>query len=106
VPYLRSGSNATGRSWACLSEIRLCEGLRTPAPVCAAPPSWGRHPQTFTKPEVPPLHSMTSSAVTSSEDGTVRLRALAVFKLITSLKRVGCSIGRSPGFAPLSILSA
>ncbi len=24
-------------------------GLRTPAPVCAAPPSWGRHPQTFTK---------------------------------------------------------
>jgi hypothetical protein len=25
-----------------------CEGLRTPAPVCAAPPSWGRHPQTFT----------------------------------------------------------
>jgi hypothetical protein len=23
-------------------------GLRTPAPVCAAPPSWGRHPQTFT----------------------------------------------------------
>jgi len=24
-------------------------GLRTPAPVCAAPPSWGRHPQTFTQ---------------------------------------------------------
>jgi len=24
-------------------------GLRTPAPVRAAPPSWGRHPQTFTK---------------------------------------------------------
>src|SRR6266705_5120666 len=23
-------------------------GLRTPAPVRAAPPSWGRHPQTFT----------------------------------------------------------
>ena len=22
--------------------------FRTPAPVCAAPPSWGRHPQTFT----------------------------------------------------------
>src|SRR5216684_4868758 len=27
-------------------------GLRTPAPVCAAPPSWGRHPQTFTNSEV------------------------------------------------------
>src|SRR5712671_649333 len=26
-------------------------GLRTPAPVRAAPPSWGRHPQTFTKAE-------------------------------------------------------
>jgi hypothetical protein len=23
-------------------------GLRTPAPVRAAQPSWGRHPQTFT----------------------------------------------------------
>src|SRR6202023_4016805 len=27
-------------------------GLRTPAPACAAPPSWGRHPQTFTNSEV------------------------------------------------------
>jgi hypothetical protein len=27
-------------------------GLRTPAPVCAAPPSWGRHPQTFTSADV------------------------------------------------------
>jgi hypothetical protein len=26
----------------------FCEGLRTPAPACAAPPSPGRHPQTFT----------------------------------------------------------
>ena len=32
-------------------------GLRTPAPVCAAPLSGGRHPQTFTEPEVmlPPV---------------------------------------------------
>jgi len=28
-----------------------CEGFRTPAPVRAAPPSWGRHPQTFTNPD-------------------------------------------------------
>src|SRR5258707_7435113 len=34
-------------------------GLRTPAPVCAAPLSSGRHPKTFTKPEV------TKSEVTS-----------------------------------------
>lgn len=30
-------------------------GLRTPAPVCAAPPSRGRHPQTFTLPDM--LHA-------------------------------------------------
>src|SRR3977135_2062665 len=29
-------------------------GWRTPAPVRAAPPSWGRHPQTFTSAEVEP----------------------------------------------------
>src|ERR1700676_2754043 len=34
-------------------------GLRTPAPVCAAPPSWGRHPQTFTISEVGPTRSAT-----------------------------------------------
>jgi hypothetical protein len=28
-------------------------GLRTPAPVRAAPPSWGRHPQTFTRAAMP-----------------------------------------------------
>ncbi len=33
----------------------LQSGLRTPAPVRAAPPSWGRHPQTFTKTEVAAL---------------------------------------------------
>src|SRR5258706_7486185 len=56
-------------------------------------------------PEVPPRHSMTSSAVASSDGGTERPRVLAVFRLMTSLKRVGCSMGRSPGFAPLSTLS-
>jgi hypothetical protein len=53
----------------------------------------------------PPCHSMTSSAVASSEGGTERPRVLAVFRLMTSLKRVGCWIGRSPGFAPFRILS-
>jgi hypothetical protein len=32
-----------------------CEGFRTPAPVRAAPPSWGRHPQTFTNPDIDQL---------------------------------------------------
>jgi len=31
--------------------------------------------------------------------------AFAVFRLIRSSNRVGCSIGMSAGFAPLSILS-
>jgi hypothetical protein len=30
-------------------------GLGTSALVCAAPPSWGRHPQTFTKADITPI---------------------------------------------------
>src|SRR5882724_12596216 len=43
-------SDVGGRAGAArtFSEVRVCEGLRTPAPACAAPLSWGRHPQTFT----------------------------------------------------------
>src|SRR5258705_11453262 len=37
--------------------------------------------------------------------GTVRPRALAVLRLITSSNLVGCSTGRSDGFAPRRILS-
>src|SRR6516225_7407562 len=35
----------------------------------------------------------------------VRPRAFAVFRLITSSNFVGCSMGRSEGFAPFRILS-
>src|ERR1700720_4412570 len=35
-------------------------GLRTPAPVCAAPPSWGRHPKTFTKDDIGRLEARQS----------------------------------------------
>ena len=51
------------------------------------------------------LYSITSSARTSNEGGTVRPSALAVFMLITSSNLVGCSTGRSEGLVPLSILS-
>jgi hypothetical protein len=39
---------------ACRSthQVWFCEGLRTPAPVRAAPPSWGRHPKTFTQGDI------------------------------------------------------
>ena len=52
------------------------------------------------------LHSLiTSSARSSSDCGMARPSALAVLRLITNSNFVGCSIGRSPGLAPLSILS-
>src|SRR5262249_32197404 len=50
-------------------------------------------------------HPITSSARRITESGTDILSALAVLRLITSSNRVGCSTGRSPGFAPLRILS-
>src|SRR5262245_44647915 len=55
--------------------------------------------------ELASLHSITSSARASSVAGTVMPSALAVFILMTSWKRVGCSTGKSAGWAPLRILS-
>src|SRR5258708_34701641 len=49
-------------------------------------------------------YSITSSAVASSEGGTLRPKALAVFRLIANLKRGGCSTGISAGLGPLNIL--
>jgi hypothetical protein len=57
------------------------------------------HPQQKT------AHSIKSSARTSSVGGTMMPSAFAVFKLMISSNLVGCSIGRSAGFAPLNILS-
>src|SRR4051794_533801 len=51
------------------------------------------------------LYSITSSARSSSVGGTVSPSALAVLRLISSSNFVGCSTGRSAGFAPLRILS-
>src|SRR5215510_11167894 len=50
-------------------------------------------------------YSITSSARASREGGTVIPRALAVLRLITRSNLIGCSTGRSVGFAPLRILS-
>src|SRR5271155_2052153 len=51
--------------------------------------------------ELPPSHSITSSAVASSVSGTVRPSASAVLRLMTSSNLVGSSTGRSAGFSPL-----
>src|SRR5262249_32556153 len=54
--------------------------------------------------ELAPVHSITSSATSSRSRGISRLSDLAVLRLITSSYLVGCSTGRSPGFAPFKIL--
>src|SRR5262249_21149975 len=53
------------------------------------------------------LHAywITSSASRSRDGGIVIPSALAVLRLMTSSNFVGCSTGRSPGLAPLRILS-
>src|SRR5439155_9592819 len=50
-------------------------------------------------------HSMIWSARSRIGCGIVMPSALAAFMLITNSNLVGCSIGRSAGFAPLRILS-
>src|SRR5262245_42852509 len=50
-------------------------------------------------------HSITRSARTRIDRGIVRPRALAVLRLITSSNVLACSTGKSPGLAPLRILS-
>ena len=50
-------------------------------------------------------YSITRSARTRKDCGNTNPIALAVFRFRTSSNLVGCSIGRSPGFAPLRILS-
>src|SRR5882757_3599956 len=55
--------------------------------------------------ELEPPHSITSSARTRNASGIGRLIALAVARFTTRSNLVGCSIGRSAGFAPLRIFS-
>jgi hypothetical protein len=50
-------------------------------------------------------YSITSLAVASSDDGTVRPSALAVLRLITSSYLFGACTGRSAGFSPFRIRS-
>src|SRR6516164_3711859 len=50
-------------------------------------------------------YSITLSALTMTESGTVRPSAFAVLRLMTSSNLVGSSTGSSAGLAPLMILS-
>ena len=55
--------------------------------------------------QVEHIYSITWSARSSNVCGIVRPSAFAVLRLISSSNFVGCSIGRSPGLAPLRIRS-
>jgi len=55
--------------------------------------------------ENPKCYLMTRSARASTLGGIVRPICLAVLRLINSSNFVGCSTGRSAGFAPFRILS-
>jgi len=97
-------------------------GLRMPAPVCAAPPSWGRHPQTFSfatgsrQQKIRPCrlcpesenHFRTAAQMTEnglrclmSEDGGLRFprclacRALRITANLSSRFNVICPTGKS-----------
>ena len=50
-----------------------------------------------------PIYSITSSARSKTDVGSVMPKAFAVLRLTTSSKIVPCSIGSSEGLAPLSI---
>src|SRR5262249_46537540 len=53
-----------------------------------------------------PLHSITSSAVASSDAGTVTPSILALSALITRSSLVDCTTGRSAGLAPFRMRPA
>ena len=52
------------------------------------------------------IHSITSSALVSSDGGTVRPRVFAVLRLIASSNFTVCWMGKSAGFSPFRIRPA
>src|SRR5262249_51166736 len=50
--------------------------------------------------ELPPLHSITSSASRRNDSGIESPSALAVLRLTRRAKFVGCTTGKSAGFSP------
>src|SRR5262249_58428113 len=67
----------------------------------APPPRPPPRPATQELDELAPLHSITSSERACNVAGISKPSAFAVLRLITSSNVVGCSTGRSAGFAPL-----
>jgi hypothetical protein len=92
--YVSSGSNAAAPT-------------SQPAPVISAVPPQADSPSPVVLsspvPETEADYSMISSASNCIEFGTLKLSALAVFRLMTSSNFVGSITGRSPGISPFRI---
>ena len=73
------------------------------SPCCARAASGQYRRATKQRDEPTAVHSITSSAMASSEGGIVRPSILAVGWLMTSSNLVDCSTGRSAGLVPLRI---
>ena len=96
----------TPMTWACIHKIATGDSdlikVRF-APLCDfKSESW--EVREVPHPDIP-CYSITSVARSKVGVCTVRPIAFAVLRFITNSNLVGCSIGNSPGSAPLRILS-
>jgi hypothetical protein len=64
-----------------------------------------RRPPAFAEKSAKETYSITLSARSRIDSGTLMPSAFAAFMFIANSNVVGCSMGRSAGFAPLRILS-
>src|SRR6266540_641860 len=67
---------------------------------------WPRGRAAEQRDELAAVHSITSSAATSSLSGTVRLSAFAVLRLMPNSNFTVCWTGKSPGLSPFRIRPA
>ena len=92
------------RIWAVLYPIQLgADSCHFPYAKISG--VWSPSIAALRKRPIDSAYSITLVACTNIELGTLRPSALAVFILTTRSNTIGCSIGKSAGFAPLRILS-
>src|SRR4029079_16899639 len=85
-----------GAEYFCFTSISRRQLIRSPLPI-------GANSRPERVQQTDGAYSITSSARASSVGGTVMPSALAVLRLMTNSNFVGCSTGRSVGFAPFKI---
>jgi hypothetical protein len=72
---------------SCPPAVSSLGGLRTPAPVRAAPPSWGQHPKTFTRADMALVRPSAGSLTAAKSTSVI---------LAQHYKRSGCNPGKCP----------